>query len=75
MKIKFARFPWQTIDKNWATQTDSPKKYGWGKIGGLGRFGGGWDYKLGIMIGGNTIIIDVLVGSIRIIGGNKWVGL
>ncbi len=31
-----------------------------------GRFGGGWDWKLGIQIGGSTIIISLLVGEIII---------
>lgn len=31
-----------------------------------GRFGGGWNWKLGVMIGGTTVILDILIFSIRI---------
>ena len=30
----------------------------------MGRFGGGWNYSLGIRQGGNTILIDLMFGSI-----------
>lgn len=30
------------------------------------RFGGGWRYKFGIAVGGSSIIIDLVFGSIRI---------
>lgn len=32
----------------------------------LGRFGGGWQYKFGIAIGGRTVILDLIWGSLRI---------
>ena len=32
----------------------------------MGRFGGGWNYVLGIQISGNTIIINLFIMSIRI---------
>jgi len=31
-----------------------------------GRFGGGWNWKVGAQCGGTTLIIDVFVMSIRI---------
>jgi hypothetical protein len=31
-----------------------------------GRFGGGWNWKLGADIGGCTIILNLLVASVRI---------
>lgn len=31
-----------------------------------GRFGGGWNWKVGFQAGGSTVIIDLLVASIRI---------
>lgn len=34
--------------------------------GVMGRFGGGWKYKIGVAIGSGTTIIDLLYGSIRI---------
>jgi hypothetical protein len=46
----------------------------WGKYrsGYLGRFGGGWKYKLGVAVGGDTVIIDLLFGSIRIERRKSW---
>ena len=39
----------------------------WGKSNSpWGRFGGGWNYKLGVMFGYKTVIVDLLFGSIRI---------
>jgi len=32
----------------------------------MGRFGGGWNWKLGIMIGKKTVIFDIIILSIRI---------
>jgi len=31
-----------------------------------GRFGGGWDWKFGFCAGGRTLIIDLLVFSVRL---------
>jgi len=31
-----------------------------------GRFGGGWNWELGFQIGGSTVIINLLVASLRI---------
>ena len=32
----------------------------------MGRFGGGWDWKVGIQAGGRTVIISLLVCSLII---------
>ena len=32
----------------------------------LGRFGGGWNWKLGIQIGGNTILLSLLICEVTI---------
>ena len=32
----------------------------------MGRFGGGWDYKLGIAISSKTVLVDLIWGSVRI---------
>ncbi len=32
----------------------------------LGRFGGGWNWKLGVQAGGNTMIVNLLVCTLRI---------
>ena len=31
----------------------------------MGRFGGGWNWKVGIMIGGHSVILNLLVFSLR----------
>jgi hypothetical protein len=36
-----------------------------------GRFGGGWNWKVGIQIGGSSAIINLLVFEIRISKGRK----
>lgn len=37
----------------------------------MGRFGGGWNWKVGIQVGGKTIIIYLLVASLWISYKNK----
>ena len=38
----------------------------------MGRFGGGWNWELGLLIGNSDLIINLLVLSIRVhIGGIK----
>ena len=32
----------------------------------MGRFGGGWEWKLGVQVGGSTVILNLLVGTLRI---------
>ena len=32
----------------------------------MGRFGGGWNWKVGFQIGGRTIILNLLTFSLRI---------
>lgn len=34
--------------------------------GWMGRFGGGWNWKLGIQAGGNTVIVSLLVMEVRL---------
>lgn len=63
LKIEGSRWPWQGY--GWF-----PHKNGRGRTAPLNpggaRFGGGWTYKLGISIGGRTIILDLLFGVVRI---------
>lgn len=33
---------------------------------GMGRFGGGWNWQVGIQVGGNTVIINLLVAALQI---------
>lgn len=65
IKAKLDRWPWQD-------------GYGWGNMTGRtaplnpkgARFGGGWKYKLGISIGGSTILLDLFFGMVQITWGN-----
>ena len=59
MNIKLTRWPWQE-DYNWSGTTK------FALLNNGARFGGGWKYKLGIDVGGKTILIHLLFGSIRI---------
>lgn len=61
--IKASRWPWQGY--GWF-----PHKNGKGPTAMLNssgaRFGAGWKYKLGISIGGSSVMIDLLFGIIMI---------
>jgi hypothetical protein len=37
--------------------------------GYMGRFGGGWDWKLGFQAGGHCVIFSLLVADLRITWG------
>lgn len=47
------------------------EKWGWSnsKLGGMGRFGGGWKWKLGIEMGGTSLIFDWIWGGVRFTWG------
>ena len=32
----------------------------------IGRFGGGWNWKLGVQAGDRTVIVNLLVASVRL---------
>lgn len=77
MKISARGWPWQTVDGHWASNLDKTtgQKYGWNPfaVKGMGRFGGGWAFKLGIT-GSSSLrdwVIDLGFGSIRITWGTK----
>lgn len=64
MKIKFQRFPW-----HWYTEPNDGRpgrRYGWKGDVPMRRFGGGWNWKLGIDVGRSSVILNVLIGIIRI---------
>jgi hypothetical protein len=71
-KIKFIHWPWQIRDAFWANPAGtSGKPWGWKNPGGMGRFGGGWKWKLGILVGKREVIFELIFGSIRIKWGEK----
>lgn len=55
MVVRMERWPWCPGYSFKACKTDK-----------FGRFGGGFNYALGVEIGGGTIIINLLLGLIRI---------
>lgn len=58
LEIKATRWPWQ--------ESGNPRNLkAWLNPSGS-RFGGGWNYKLGIDIGGSTVILNLLFGIVRI---------
>ena len=63
LEIIASRWPWQKDEGHWASTNG---RYGWRCKNPLGRFGGGWTYKLGFAFSGQTLLIDLLFGSIRI---------
>lgn len=71
LKITADRCPWQPVREHWSHGGKAPERYGWGMIPGMGRFGAGWDYKIGIQIGRNTVIVDWLFGSFRFVWERK----
>lgn len=69
--IRPERFPWQI--RRHAAALSSPSevkavgaKYGWRATDGTGRFGGGWNWKLGIDFGGSSMIINLIFGYVRV---------
>jgi hypothetical protein len=72
MKVTTRGWPWQTIQPFWANSLDRTvgQKYGWNpfSVKDIGRFGGGWAFKLGVIISFDLrdIVLDLGLGSIRI---------
>lgn len=60
----------------WLSTYAFNKNLYWGKLrinanarrnnGAMGRFGAGWNYKLGITVGGNTWMFDLVLMSVLI---------
>lgn len=36
------------------------------KDGLMGRFGGGWNWRLGVQVGGTTVLVNLLVMSVAV---------
>jgi hypothetical protein len=65
-KITASRWPWQK-GYNWHGSLSSaplnPRNL---TTGASPRFGGGWKYSIGVNIGGKTVMLNLLFGSLRI---------
>ena len=72
ISVKATGFPWQEVEKFWASDVDGStgKKWGWNplNVSGMGRFGGGWAFKLGITASKQLdyFIVDLGLGSFRV---------
>jgi hypothetical protein len=77
MKVKFSGWPWQRVNPHWASNSDKTagQKWGWNpfRVKGMGRFGGGWAFKLGITVSSSLrdFVIDLGIGSIRVTRNKK----
>ena len=61
MRVEAKRWPWQK-GYNWRGMENSSAPLN----SGGARFGGGWGYKLGVDVGGSTVILNLLFGMVRI---------
>lgn len=72
IKVTANGWPWQFVNDHWAARADKSvgEKYGWNPLSvkGMGRFGGGWAFKLGITISSSfrSWVLDLGIGSIRV---------
>lgn len=60
LNIKADRWPWQA-GYNWRGMADHSAPLN--RSGA--RFGAGWKYRIGIDIGGTTVMVNLLFGMIR----------
>lgn len=60
------QFPRKSVSRAWRIGRWAIKYERRSKENLWGRFGGGWNWKVGIAIGGTTVILDLLVSSVRI---------
>lgn len=67
--VRFERWPWMVRTSRAMLSGPEEKvgeKYGWLPTQGMGRFGGGWNWQLGINFSATTIILYLLFGYVRI---------
>lgn len=72
-RVRADRWPWQT--RKSAAMLSGPQeqagmKYGWKPTDGMGRFGGGWQYRLGIDFskreGSFSVMVCLLFGFVSV---------
>lgn len=68
MKIKVTadRWPWQSRTPHWSHSDIKSNNWGWKPVPGMGRFGGGWNYNLGIQVGSKSVIVNLIFGQVII---------
>lgn len=65
LNIKASRWPWQKQKMHWSMD-QRQENYGWFHKSPMGRFGGGWNYKLGFALASRTLMLDLLFGIVTI---------
>lgn len=71
IRVKPFGWPWQIKERSALLDGGSKiavgQKWGWKLYnGGMGRFGGGWHWKLGIEWGGASCIVYLVIGGLRL---------
>lgn len=72
VRFSASGWPWQPCGNHWANHADgsTTERWGWNpfRLKGMGRFGGGWAFKLGITTSRDMRdwIFDLGLGSIRV---------
>lgn len=59
--VKASRWPWQGY--GWRGTSDKIRA----PLAGGARFGGGWRYKLGISIGGKSVLVELIFGMLTFV--------
>lgn len=64
------------LGKPWASKYNVRKSWEYGRLavafsarssdGWMGRFGGGWNWKLGVQIGGGTALFSLLIAELSV---------
>lgn len=75
IRVTFSRWPWQWYVRPESKRVHNPQgvRYGWTPNAAtpFSRFGGGWEWKLGIAFSGKTIMVDLLFGIVTITWAKK----
>lgn len=69
MKIRARRWPWQrrtSVSILFSPETQVGDRYGWIVKDAMGRFGGGWNWCLGIDISRRTVNLKLIFGIVSI---------
>jgi len=65
-KFKKRWFSTKAINKTWRLSLIKIR-FQWRRADGfMGRFGGGWNWAVGMRLGGNTILVDLLLCTLTV---------
>lgn len=65
LSVTASRWPWQGY--GWGPKCADPHS----PMFRQSRFGGGWDWRLGVAIGGRTIMLELLFGTLVIVWDHR----